>query len=238
MARAKFDFDQKILEWYFDVPAENTTERPERRNLRLGFGYGTGNLLSGRRYYYGAVIIIYALTVLLGIYAFKPALFKQNAVAAPLKNQPAMPKATAPAVHITSGVPVRIVVASLNVDLPVDRGVYNPADNSWSLSDVNAQFAMPSYIANDYTGNTLIYGHDTPAVFGIMSYIQPGAQALVYTDNGHVFSYIFQSSKNITPDDVSIFKYSGPPQLTVQTCSGDISQWRQMFNFKFDKVER
>jgi sortase (surface protein transpeptidase) len=95
---------------------------------------------------------------------------------------------------------------------------------------------MPSTLANDYSGDTFIYGHNNRFVFGPIKDIAPGSEALVYTSNNHVFSYVFQSSKNLTPDDTSILRYKGPSKLTVQTCSGALFEWRQLFSFDFNRL--
>jgi hypothetical protein len=136
------------------------------------------------------------------------------------------------------GKPVRIVIPDSGIDLPVDQGDYNPNDGSWTLSTERAQYAMNSTLANNSMGNTLVYGHGTDAVFGKLGATAPavGAEALIYTDNGHIFSYSFQSARDLTPADTSLFDYQGPAILTVQTCTGYFSEWRTMFQFGFNKV--
>src|SRR5580765_4459047 len=63
-----------------------------------------------------------------------------------------------------SGKPVRIVISSVQIDLTVDEGSYNPADDSWSLSGYHAQYATTSAPANDRDGGTFIYGHNNKFV--------------------------------------------------------------------------
>lgn len=137
---------------------------------------------------------------------------------------------------IVIGKPVRIVIPSLNITLAIDEGNYNPADASWILSDYNAQFAMPTHLANDQTGNTLVYGHNSKHVFGPLKQLQPGAVVEILTDNNHLFYYKLQSVHSIQPDDVSIFAYEGPPILTLQTCSGNWNELRTMSTFTLERV--
>lgn len=143
---------------------------------------------------------------------------------------------------LISGQPVRIVVADAGIDLPVDEGFYHAEDKSWTLSPDRAQFAMMSAISNNVSGNTFIYGHGTDAVFGSLGAHTPApnTQALVYTDNNHIFSYRFDNTHKLTPEDTSILgnTYTGPPILTLQTCTGSFSEWRSMFQFHFEKVIR
>ena len=139
---------------------------------------------------------------------------------------------------LISGRPVRIVIGDSGIDLPVDEGFYNEADGTWTLSDTHAQFAMMSFLANNHSGNTFIYGHGTDQVFAQLGTRPPiaGATALIYTDNGHIFSYAFKQVRNLAPDDTSVLAYQGPPILTVQTCTGAFSEWRSMCEFNFEKV--
>ncbi|MBA3758358.1 sortase [Candidatus Saccharibacteria bacterium] len=134
------------------------------------------------------------------------------------------------------GKPVRLVIPSLNLQLQIDEGFYNPADASWTLSGFNAHFAMPSMLANDQTGNTLLYGHNNKDVFGPLKQLAPGAIVEVLTDNNHLFYYKLQSTTTIPPEDVSIFAYEGPPILTLQTCSGNWNELRTMSTFTLDRV--
>lgn len=160
-----------------------------------------------------------------------PTLAQTTVSAAPVvaaKKAPEKPKFI-----LQSGKPMRIALPDSGIDLLVTDGYYNDADGSWTLSDDHAQFAMISFLANNHSGNTFIYGHGTDAVFGRLNTEPPaiGAIAKVYTDNGKVFTYAFDSTRNLTPDDTSVLAYSGPPILTVQTCTGSLSEWRSMFQF-------
>ncbi len=148
-------------------------------------------------------------------------------------------KPTQPRFVLVSGKPVRIVIPSYNIDLSIDEGYYNSQSSEWTLSEDHAQFAMMTTLANNSSGNTFIYGHGTDAVFGKIGENHPsvGTQALLYTDNGHVLSYVFSTSQDMTPNDTSIFdQKGGTSRLTVQTCTGAFSEWRTMFQFDFEKV--
>lgn len=136
------------------------------------------------------------------------------------------------------GKPVRIVMPSLNIDIKVVDGEYNRASGEWTLSRDKAQFALPSVQPNNESGNTLIYGHYRTEVFAALHTIQPSAVAYITTANGYKFSYTFTTSQAFDPTDTTIFRYQGPPRLTVQTCSGNYFQHRQMFYFTFDTVKK
>ena len=94
---------------------------------------------------------------------------------------------------------------------------------------------MFSSLANNAGGDTFIYGHNNDFVFGALRHNtpQPNALALIYTDNGHIFSYSFQSVTSVAPNDVSALDYRGRPIMTIQTCTGSLNEWRTMYKFDF-----
>lgn len=150
--------------------------------------------------------------------------------AAPVLAEQTIPKR---AIH---GTPAQIIIPSLNINLSVEPGKYEAATDSWTLSGYNAHFATMTNPANDTEGNTFIYGHNNPYVFGPMKRIQPGATIEIIATNGNRFIYTYQQSYIVAPNDVSLFKYKGPPILTVQTCTGVWHEKRKLYEFKFEKV--
>jgi len=145
-----------------------------------------------------------------------------------------------PTVTLISGRPVRIVIPSEEVDLPLIPGTYDPGTDSWTLSGYEAQFAVKSAPANNIGGETFIYGHNNDYVFGALRHVTPsvGAEALLYTNNGHIFAYKFEKTWSVGPDDVATLDYQGPPVLLIQTCTGSLNELRTMYFFTFDKVVR
>jgi LPXTG-site transpeptidase (sortase) family protein len=186
--------------------------------------------------YYSSVSMLYLLTLLFAVLAFKP-ISHSISTAAIASTLPVEVSAEQPSKQIITGKPTRITISSLGIDLPIDEGRYNPSDGSWSLSGYHAQYAMTTPLANDDNGNTFIYGHNNKYVFGPLKNITPGAQAKVYTDNNKVFNYIFDSTYAVAPDNTSVLNYQGPAILTVQTCSGAWNEQRQMYVFKFSNIE-
>ena len=132
--------------------------------------------------------------------------------------------------------PSRLVLPSIGIDLPVLPGQHNNQNDTWDIANYKAFYATPSDPINNITGDTLIYGHANNTVFANLKNITPGSELVVYTESGKVFHYSFVSSKNYQPDDLSIFDYRGPPIVTLQTCSGAWSQWRELFTFSLVKV--
>jgi hypothetical protein len=185
--------------------------------------------------------LIYLLSVAFAWYVIHP-MPSYKLVSA--VNVPQKPLVTATShFQVVSGVPNRIVIpeSSYNgtvVDLPVDPGYYDPATATWTLSGYHAQFAMSSSLANNYGGETYIYGHNNDYVFGALRHVTPtvGSTALIYTTNGHIFSYTFVSASNVAPDFTSVLNYKGPPIMIIQTCTGSFNEVRTLYAYDFQKV--
>lgn len=136
-----------------------------------------------------------------------------------------------------TGNPDRLIIPSLNMNLPVIPGYYDAATGAWTLTRTNVQFAEPTVQPNNQAGNTFIYGHALTNLFGSLPKIQSGAVAIVETDNGHTFFYTLSSTKVVSPADSSaVLNYSGKPILTLQTCVGLLYQSRELLTFNFQRV--
>lgn len=189
--------------------------------------------------FFSSIALLYILTIgtvgslLYSSHLFGTPVWAQPKVVATHKPAPLPPK-------VISGKPVRIVIATANIDLQIDDGTYNSTDGSWTLSDTHAHYATMTALANDHAGTTFVYGHGTNAVFGRIGSNPPpsGTIAEIHTDNNRVFTYTLQTVKNHDPSDTSIFDdtTSGSPRLVVQTCTGAFSEWRTMFTFNFRGV--
>ena len=141
-------------------------------------------------------------------------------------------RASAPKAATISGQPTHIAIPSLNMSLPVIPGYYYPATKEWTLTLSEVQYATITPPPNNASGNTYLYGHYRPEVFAYLHLIKIGADAVITTSNGHTFTYQLESIRSTVPTDDSLFKYQGPPILTIQTCTGTFFQYRQLFTFK------
>ncbi len=191
--------------------------------------------------FYSTIFIIYALTIGFGWYVVHPVSALNSSRYASLtrsQQKPHIPLVKK--IPVISGLPNRIVIPASSVDLPIIPGYYDSTTDTWTLSGYDAQFAMISSLANNTEGQTFIYGHNNNYVFGALRHVtpSPGAQALIYTTNGHIFSYTFTSVQSIGPNDVAILNYSGPSTLLIQTCTGSLNEWRTEYSFVFNKVEQ
>lgn len=187
----------------------------------------------------GGTFLLYLFTIGTIGYSLQPSRLLSTPVHAE-SNKPAKTIPVPPRFVLVSGLPVRITVPDYGIDLAIQNGTYN-ADGSWTLSETAAQFATLSVPANNAAGNTFVYGHGTDAVFGKLGATTPLPETIahIYTDTNQRFTYRFQETRNLTAADTWIFDdvITGPPRLTIQTCTGSFSEWRTMFTFVFEKVE-
>lgn len=144
---------------------------------------------------------------------------------------------TPASIPATQGIPTRVQVPSLNIDLPVGVGTYNPGDASWTVDATRAYYADASMPINNSNGTTLIYGHAQSTVFETLPQIQADAEAIVTTDTGFAFHYRLSSSKEVPPSDVSVFTSTGAPTLVLQTCIGAFSELRALYSFHLVSID-
>lgn len=135
-----------------------------------------------------------------------------------------------------TGVPTRLAIPAIGVDLAVGVGSYNPVDGSWTLDAERAFYADESVPTNNNNGVTLVYGHAQQAVFGRLPESTDGTEATVYTDSGYVFRYVYTSRQDVAPTDTTILHSDGPPMLVLQTCSGPWDAYRTLLSFRFVSV--
>jgi LPXTG-site transpeptidase (sortase) family protein len=184
-------------------------------------------------------LIVGLVFLIVGLIGVLPTLYFQTtqtgtASAAPAQlSSKVAPLPSIPVASLVEGMPVSIAIPSLNIDLTVIPGYYNQTTGVWTLTDTDAQYATPSVLPNNETGNTLIYGHYRKEVFEYLHLIHPGSEAIVTTSNGYQFDYKYTGTFAVQPNDTSIFDSVGLPRLTVQTCSGDWFQNRQMYQFTY-----
>ena len=146
------------------------------------------------------------------------------------------PDSTKP--EFLSATPNRIIIPEKSVSVPVEDGVYDSISKKWTLGSKTAHHALITPNPNNQSGNTFIYGHNKRDVFGPIVDLNPGAEALIETDEGITFRYVLRSVKDVDPSDISLFEYEGPAILTVQTCSGAWYEQRRLFTFELMETIR
>lgn len=137
-----------------------------------------------------------------------------------------------------SGKPVRVLIPSAGIDLPIVDGTYDSVNELWSVSGTAANYATNTPLINNQKDRTIIYGHAIKSIFGNLQTVKTGDKAYIYTDNGHVFGYTYASTEIVKPENTEVFnKLSGQPGIYVMTCDGLWSTERRIVLFNLENAK-
>lgn len=173
-----------------------------------------------------AAIAIICIPFIEGFWSKHQVTATAEAAEAVLESKPSAPK--------IEGIPTRIVIPSLAIDLPVVTQTYSERTKTWPVSAHEANYASNTTPANNTHGETLIYGHNNRQVFGPLLNMHPGDLTYVYTNNGHVFKYSYIASYDISPNKLSIFSdmAAAAAGLKLITCNGPYFEYRHLMSFR------
>jgi LPXTG-site transpeptidase (sortase) family protein len=130
---------------------------------------------------------------------------------------------------LISGTPTRILIPTVGIDLKVVPGNYVASQATWTVSDTLANYALNSATLNNKAGKTLIYAHANKRVFGPTADLKTGDKVYVFSDNGHVFEYVFVSKVVVQPTEVEVLEsLEGKPGLVLLSCDGSWYQNRRL----------
>lgn len=130
------------------------------------------------------------------------------------------------------GTPARIVIPQVAVDVSIVPQTYSQTMKTWPVAPDTANYATNTVKANNNAGLTFIYGHWTSKVFGPTKQLKDGDVAYIYTDNNHVFKYVFSAKKIVQPSDIqAVTDAKGKPGLILMTCDGNWAQVRRLMFF-------
>jgi sortase (surface protein transpeptidase) len=181
------------------------------------------------------LLVVGAALCLPALQQYRGTLATPRVSASPFSGQQ-QPPIQLPSDAYKEGLPVRVQVPSLDIDLAVAEGHFDTKTKQWTLSNEKAHYAVKTPKPNNAAGNTFIYGHNKPGVLKALAKIKQGAEVVIVTDTGSQFVYRFAGAYETHPDDDSLFNYQGKPMLTIQTCSGMWYQNRQLFTFDLQEI--
>jgi LPXTG-site transpeptidase (sortase) family protein len=119
--------------------------------------------------------------------------------------------------------PIRLVIADLNIDLPViPSQIINGA---WMTTPAGVSYLTASARPGQ-PGNSIFYGHNWPVILGNLLQAKVGQDILVYNSDGSQKLFKIQLIKEVKPDDTSILLSTFKPVLTIYTCSGFLDSRR------------
>lgn len=115
-----------------------------------------------------------------------------------------------------SELPVKIIIPSISLDLPVLPSKI--IKGYWELSETTASFGLGSAPPGK-VGNTVIFAHARKGLFGSLDKVKKDDQVYVLTEKGW-FLYKIAEIKEVWPNQVEVIKPAPEETLTLYTCSG------------------
>ena len=186
------------------------------------------------------VVAFFVLTVALsslGILAYQNRykLYSADAIAEPL---PVTIPVEQPKPIV--GVPTRVTLPDIGIDLPAKKGSYNPAAQTWTLDKTHV-FINTLTNPEGQLGELenlpvpLLYGHNNASILAKTRDIKPGHTLTVVTDNGYVLEYRYLRDIVVAQEESWVLDYQGPEDLMLMTCTGVRYEVRRVMFF--DLVE-
>lgn len=120
-------------------------------------------------------------------------------------------------------VPTRLEIPDLNISLPVTPATIT--DGKWETTRSGVSF-LTSSSAPGTRGNSVFYGHNTPALLGKLSRVKPGQEVNVVRQDGSQITYTVQFTAIVTPNQTHILDQTEDDRLTIFTCAGLFDQKR------------
>lgn len=112
---------------------------------------------------------------------------------------------------------VRILrIPSIGVTLPIIPAQIT--DGMWQTTDKGISHAATTP-APGTTGNSVLYGHNWPNLFGNLTKIKPGDEITVHY-GGNSVTYMVRFTAIVDPGVTSVFTATNDTRLTVYTCTG------------------
>jgi LPXTG-site transpeptidase (sortase) family protein len=124
-----------------------------------------------------------------------------------------------------NSLPVRIVIPSLKIDLPVSEGKI--FSGVWQISGTGASHLNISGIPGG-GGNIIMYGHNLKRLFGLLPSIRVGDNIDVISKDGRFHSYIVTKTDTVKPDNTDYIAPKNFEVLTIYTCTGFLDSMRFM----------
>lgn len=118
--------------------------------------------------------------------------------------------------------PIRIVIPSLSIDLPVVEA--QVVNGYWETSDTAASHGVGSAVPGG-SGNMVIFAHARQGLFLPLRNIADGAAIYVMTKDTW-FTYKVVATKLVYPDETEVIAPTKDQTLTLYTCDGYFDEKR------------
>ncbi len=114
-------------------------------------------------------------------------------------------------------VPTKIEINSLQIALPIQ--IANMENGKWKFSGEGAFYLEESPLPGE-KGNSIIFGHNFPNVFGQLYKLKTGDTFTISFNDDTTKTFEVKSKFNVTPDQTHILNPTDDTRLTLYTCSG------------------
>lgn len=116
----------------------------------------------------------------------------------------------------TKIVPVRLIIKSLNIDLPVvTQQIKN---NTWETTDAGA-----SYLINSHY---IFYGHNWNNLLGNLVKAKPKMKIEIEFSDKTMRVFVIENTAEVFPNQSQVLTLSKKPKLIIYTCSGIFDEKR------------
>ncbi len=116
-----------------------------------------------------------------------------------------------------------------NTTYKIEKGTFKYG--LWPLSDSNPVYLETSGNP-DQPGNIIIYGHNTPKIFGTLSLLKEGSEVTLTTNHSISLIYKIDTIKKVFPQEVDILQQGSEERLTLFTCTGLFDSMRLVVSGK------
>lgn len=134
--------------------------------------------------------------------------------------------------EVAPSVPTLVTIPKFDLSVPVGVGTYQLETDSWDISDDMAYFADESANLMSDRGTTVIYAHNKQLLFGQISKLGTGDSVFITDEHGNVSEFVYDSKKEVSPRDTSVFDSSSEYKLVLLTCSSFLDQKRMLVYFR------
>lgn len=118
--------------------------------------------------------------------------------------------------QIKNNPPEKIIIPSLNIDLPVTESEI--VDGFWETSTDSASFGLGSAYPGE-AGNSVIFAHAQVGLFANLGNIQKDSRIYVLSQDKW-FSYKVVEIKTVLPTAIEVITPTQDETLTLYTCTG------------------
>lgn len=97
--------------------------------------------------------------------------------------------------------------------------------NQWETTDKGVSYLISSPIPGT-RGNSILYGHNWPAILGNLDKVKTNQKILIKNKNGTKKEFVIRSIAVVTPDQVHVLANSNDVRITIYTCTGFLDSKR------------